>query len=156
MQRRNQQRGHGSIAPTIVPPACRTCGVVLQNRRRKLCSGCWSVERRRLATDRARAGGAELSRRRLAGNDPSHNAAAAAKRRESLARSHAVQATWQLGDAAENIDLNDVLPQLGAVPLSRIAAATGLSISACSRIRSGGLRPHARHWSALAELVQHK
>jgi hypothetical protein len=39
------------------------------------------------------------------------------------------------------------------VPLSKIERATGLSNSACSRIRSGRMTPHPRHWDALAGLT---
>lgn len=42
-----------------------------------------------------------------------------------------------------------VQPHLVSLPLSRLQAATGLSLSACSRIRAGKLLPHARHWPAL-------
>lgn len=48
----------------------------------------------------------------------------------------------------------EVLPKLDDLSLSDIAAATGFSLTACSRIRSGSRVPHQRHWSALALLVE--
>jgi hypothetical protein len=47
----------------------------------------------------------------------------------------------------------EVMPRLAEVPLSKIERATGLSNSACSRIRSGRMTPHPRHWDTLAELA---
>ena len=45
----------------------------------------------------------------------------------------------------------DILPGLQAVTLTRMAAASGLSIQYCSGIRSGKHVPHAMHWDALRE-----
>jgi hypothetical protein len=47
----------------------------------------------------------------------------------------------------------EVLPHLAEVPLSKLERATGLSNSACSRIRRGKMTPHPRHWDALAALA---
>lgn len=47
----------------------------------------------------------------------------------------------------------EVAPKLDAFWLKEIAAATGLSLAACSRIRSGSKVPHPRHWGGLAALV---
>lgn len=46
----------------------------------------------------------------------------------------------------------EVVPTLVGVPLSTIKRTTGLSISACSRIRSGKLTPHRRHWHLLSSI----
>jgi hypothetical protein len=43
--------------------------------------------------------------------------------------------------------------RLALVKLAEIMAATGLSKSTASQIRSGRVIPHARHWSALSELA---
>jgi hypothetical protein len=48
----------------------------------------------------------------------------------------------------------EVLPKLDAFTLAEIAAATGLSLAACSRIRAGMKVPHPRHWEALIELAK--
>jgi hypothetical protein len=45
-----------------------------------------------------------------------------------------------------------ILPGLAAVPLRVLVAATGLSASACSKIRNGKKIPHARHWEALRKV----
>lgn len=152
-QRRSVARVFGPPEPGAVLPGCHMCGLVLTDRRRKLCAGCWSVERRRLAAERAEAGRHELRRRRLAGDDPSQSVRAAVKRRDSLVRNRAGRDRGAADTAAQIVDLDLVLAGLVDVPLSRIAQATELSISACSRIRNGHLRPHQRHWAALAKLA---
>jgi hypothetical protein len=121
-----------------VSPTCRTCGAPLPSARRQLCVNCWPAHRRQLATARA------------------------AKGREVAATSHQTdhraRAVWETSGALPAISAqvftDAVLPALEALPLSALASATGLSISACSRIRSGKLSPHPRHWDALAFLVQ--
>ena len=47
----------------------------------------------------------------------------------------------------------EVAPKLDVVLLKEIAAATGLSLAACSRIRAGAKVPHPRHWDARISLV---
>ena len=46
----------------------------------------------------------------------------------------------------------EILPQIQDVLLTDLAEATGLTKSACSRIRAGKTVPHPRHWEALASL----
>jgi len=43
----------------------------------------------------------------------------------------------------------EILPLIKAVPLGRIAAATGVSKQFASRVRRGDSTPHPRHWEAL-------
>lgn len=42
----------------------------------------------------------------------------------------------------------EILPLLQGVSLSKMKAATGLSVSMCARIRRGYV-PHPRHWDGL-------
>lgn len=42
-----------------------------------------------------------------------------------------------------------VWPELRGLPLRRLMVTTGLTKSACSRIRSGEVVPHRRHWTGL-------
>jgi hypothetical protein len=43
---------------------------------------------------------------------------------------------------------------LAGMPLAKIEAAIGMSRTAASKIRSGQLVPHVRHWEVLAELAE--
>jgi len=91
---------------------------------------------------------------RAEGLDPTNTTAAAAKRSANLSRRKREELTWTPGpndtDWTEDRYRVEVLPRLAAVPLSRLQEVTRLSISACSRIRSGKLMPHRRHWPQLA------
>ncbi len=135
---------------------CRVCGTVLPERRRQLCSGCWSAERRALASERAKRGTAAIAEKRAHGNDPTNTTDAAARRNAALARNWRNREAWERdgGITAISEEQYDVvINRLLAVPLSKIAQATGLSLASCSRIRAGQLRAHRRHWAALASLV---
>ena len=47
----------------------------------------------------------------------------------------------------------DILPKLQGVPVRVIAEAMGASISHGSKVRSGLLVPHKRHWHRLQRLA---
>ncbi len=142
-------------APSPQPRACHRCGAVIADTAAKLCPSCWSVTRAALARDRALAGAAELARCRAAGTDPTTTPAARQSKRDSLAARKREQLAWEAANSASpDLDwARDVLPGLADVTLSRMQAATGLSLSACSRIRSGQLTPYARHWLTLRALI---
>jgi hypothetical protein len=46
----------------------------------------------------------------------------------------------------------EILPAIQSVPLSKVAAATGLSIQHCGMVRRGLRVPHPRHWEAMRSL----
>jgi hypothetical protein len=88
---------------------------------------------------------ASLAAMRAAGSDPTNTPTAAAKRSASLSGRKREERDWQPGQeddqwTRERYEL-EILPALAAIPLSTIMQATGLSISACSRIRAGKLVP---------------
>ncbi len=59
--------------PPASMPTCRSCGATLFERRRRLCSSCWSVTRKNLAEQRATAGLAALATARAGGTDSTHS-----------------------------------------------------------------------------------
>jgi hypothetical protein len=134
---------------------CRVCGVELVEKRRQLCPACWPGSRAVLATERARSGRAAIAAVRRAGADPSHSPQAEAARVACLSARKREQLAWDQAklDVIE-IDVNNLPRMLAGVPLRRIREATGLSITACSRIRSGSLSPHKRRWPVLRDLAQ--
>ncbi len=143
--------------PSAPMPTCRSCGATLFERRRKLCSSCWSVTRKELAGQRATAGIAALATARAAGSDPTHTPEAREKRRHSLIAVKAAEAAWHAqlqGPTITEQELHEVvLPRLKQCTIRQLQEATGLSESACSRIRSGKLTPHPRHWPGLTTLA---
>ncbi len=134
-------------------PRCRTCGAALADRRRKLCSACWPATRAKLATERASAGNAALARLRACGQDPTSCPEAASKRSVTLSKRKREELAWCASSPCDAWTPErygaEVLPGLAQLPLSTLQRATGLSISACSRIRAGKLTPHRRHWQPL-------
>ena len=48
----------------------------------------------------------------------------------------------------------EIVPKLDAFTLKEIGKVTGLSLTACSRIRGGAKVPHPRHWNVLAALIR--
>ena len=83
-----------------------------------------------------------LAAQTLAGKDPRASANAGQKRGKSNAEQHRRNREWKLesGDAARRDRawfLREITPKLDAFSLAEIARATGLSLAACSRIRSG-------------------
>lgn len=156
-----QQRGQRSASrrdPTtpLPMPTCRDCGIQLQDRRRQLCPTCWPVSR----DAQARRMYAESQQARFAGEtpgpDPSQSAAARAKRSHTLAATKAAEAAWARAGGISPVsqaDLGGVLARLHTVTIRELVEVTGLSVSACSRIRSGKLTPHPRHWASLAAVA---
>jgi len=139
----------------LPPTTCIGCGLVLADRSRRFCPACWQTERVRRASERTTAGIEAIAAARAAGADPTQTEAARARRGESLRRTGAQLAAWNRKHGRAKPDPAtwwNIQPRLAGLPLSELAAATGLSIAACSKIRSGKLVPHVRHWEALAAL----
>jgi hypothetical protein len=57
------------------------------------------------------------------------------------------------GPADVAIFKRDILPRIQALPLKSLMSATGLTKSACSRMRAGKTVPHPRHWRELDALT---
>ncbi len=77
---------------------------------------------------------------------------AGAKRRSAMKEVWRADRAWNrkhLGAPDPAFYRQEVLPAIQGVKLTHLAAQTGLTKSACSRIRSGEVVPHARHWEAL-------
>ena len=77
-------------------------------------------------------------------------------RGEAISDGHRRNRSWARehpGQRDEAWFKREIAPKLDAFSLKEIAAATGLSLTACSRIRAGAKVPHPRHWSALEALI---
>lgn len=132
---------------------CRNCGAALASSRRQLCPACWPVTRTAIATEATRQRVGKLAELRRDGVDPTNTAEARAKRSSALSVRRREQLAWERAHDAEDgnrLAFEAISATLHGVPLSQLQQATGLSLSACSRIRSGKLTPHTRHWPALA------
>jgi hypothetical protein len=78
------------------------------------------------------------------------------KRREPMRKIVAANGKWD-GSAPHHRGQDDlrraILPRLAGVKLERLMSATGLTKGACSKIRSGKVVPHMRHWLPLEQLI---
>ena len=83
---------------------------------------------------------------------PSRTAQAARR----FAEGHRPNRSWALEHPSQRDEAwfkREVAPQLDAFSLKEIADATGLSLTACSRVRAGAKVPRPRHWEALRKLA---
>jgi hypothetical protein len=78
---------------------------------------------------------------------------ARAKRRRTMKSVLQANRTWEQTNCPSDPAFfrREILPQIQGLSIKTLMSATGLSKGACSRIRSGGVVPHARHWSMLRE-----
>ena len=152
------RRERRTAQKTLGPALCRDCGTPLADARRTLCRECWPVHRRKLATELGAATQARRAEQTATGHDPAQTTEAKAARTAGRAARADAERTWDLAHPGELPDWEHfeaaTLPALAGVPLSQMCAATGLSESGCSMIRSGARRPHPRHLPTLAALVE--
>jgi hypothetical protein len=98
-----------------------------------------------------------LAAQSAAGNDPRRSAAVNHARGEAISEGHRRNRSWvreHPGQRDEAWFKRELAPKLDAFALAEIAAATDLSLAACSRIRAGARVPHPRHWEALLALLE--
>lgn len=140
----------GAIAAVCVDCGNR-CG-----RRADRCSTCIGRHRRELAARASEAAAAAAARRRADGETaPGSDAAVRARAGRAIAAARA----RSRDEAAEAVGItwatyrDTILPALGAVRPTVIAAATGLSPSSASKIKAGRQIAQPKHWPALARLV---
>jgi CRISPR-associated endonuclease Cas1 len=140
------------------PSACAACGKPVVKRRRRHCDQCIPAMRAAHANKVVVAARKALALRAAAGDDPRSDPEVNRKLGAAISEAHRRNREWQREHRAQPRDeawfLREVLPKLHDLSLSDIAAATGISLTTCSRIRSGSRVPHQRHWSALALLVE--
>jgi hypothetical protein len=138
------------------PIACTICGEAVLKRRRRHCEACMPKARREHGLRAVEAARKVLAAQTAAGNDPRRSAAVNEARGEAISDGHRRNRSWARehpGQRDEGWFKLEIMPKLDAFSLKEIAAATGLSLTACSRIRAGARVPHPRHWEALEALI---
>jgi hypothetical protein len=143
-----------ATAPGRKPAAtCATCGGPLPNGERQFCDDCLPDERRQLEMSFSAAGVAALAKMRAEGREPMDSAGARRKLGEANARRRREEIEWNRTHEKPGQDVftREILPLLQGVSLSKMKAATGLSVTMCARTRRGYV-PHPRHWEKLRRL----
>ncbi|HEV3090551.1 MAG TPA: hypothetical protein VGX91_03805 [Candidatus Cybelea sp.] len=77
-------------------------------------------------------------------------------RGEAISDGHRRNRSWKRehpGPRNEAWFKREMAAKLDGFSLKEIGKATGLSLAACSRIRTGAKVAHPRHWEALRKLV---
>jgi hypothetical protein len=101
-----------------------------------------------------------LARQAAADSDPRRDPEVNRKRAAAIAEAHRRNREWKREHGMQARDetwfRREVLPKLDGFSLKQLATATGLSLVACSRIRSGSRVPHPRHWFNLHALTDGK
>jgi hypothetical protein len=140
-----------------VPPACRECGVILEDPLREYCADCFPTYREQQADDSLSKGRQTLRQLRAQGLDPSQSNAALVRRSASMRQRKQEQLEWEAlhdGDGPDpELFIREILPHLKGLPLSVLAARTGLSQQYCSEIRRGIYTPHPRHWKSFEDII---
>ena len=150
--RNGVRRAAKKVAPPRRKPAatCPRCGGPLPHAERLYCDECLPDEYREQADRYAAAGQAALFKMRSEGRDPWDSAEARRKLGEANARRRREEIEWDRTHDKPDPEAftREILPLLEGVSLSKMKAATGLSVTMCARIRRGYV-PHARHWEGL-------
>ena len=162
-RKKRRQKPTAALEPGLPLPICKGCGIPLEpesdrpRRRGAYCPECLSTRRKEVGQGLSKGSVAHMAEfERNSGTRPSHTPEATALRRSSNQRQQWDQATWEREHRGDDHDpewfKTDILPGLASVPLSRIAEATGMSVSTASKIRAGRRIPHPRHWENLNQL----
>ena len=139
------------------PIACASCGEPVVKRRRRYCEACLTQVRRERGPRAIEAARKALAAQAAAGKDPSASAQAGRKRGEANAEHHLRNHRWapeHPGQREEAWFKREIAPKLDTFTLKEMGKATGLSLAACSRIRTGAKIPHPRHWNRLLALIK--
>jgi len=130
---------------------CEHCGRTLTGAARKVCADCRPEQRRRQLADASVTARGDNWRERITSDS------ARQKRAAGIAANRAETIRWETEHGREPVDraayLRDTVPLLADLTTADVARALGVSQSAASRIRTGKLVPHVRHWSQLNELI---
>ncbi len=142
----------------LAPVPCAACGEPVVKRRRRHCDACIPRMKVAQAGKAVVAARKVLARQAAAGADPRRDPEVNRKRAAAISEGHRRNREWtrehDVDQREEAWFRGEVLPRLDAFSLNEIAAATGLSLAACSRIRAGRRVPHPSHWKALGALIE--
>jgi CRISPR-associated endonuclease Cas1 len=132
-------------------PTCKRCNGPLPRRERVYCDDCLPHYQREQYQHAFHGSGLKaIEQKKAVGNDPTHDATAAARRASANVTRKREAREWD-EQHGKLVDLSafqrDILPLIQTVPLSRLQRATGLSLRYVSLVRRGEKTPHPRHWS---------
>jgi len=147
-----------SVPIATAANVCRSCGAKLSIRKRLFCDQCLPDRReeaqRAVISGFRAAGPAKIAAMRAAGHYPTTTPEAQRRRANTASKQRKAASAWRDDGSLDRVDFRrDILPKLQGLPVRVIAEAMGASISHGSKVRSGLLVPHRRHWGALRKLI---
>ena len=158
---KRRQKPPAELEPALPLPICKGCGAALDRepdrlrRRGAYCPVCLMRRRVELGSQLPRLSASATSDIEIR---PSHTPQARSRRKVANITQRRVQAEWDASHPDANRDQEwfrrEVLPNLLGVSITEIARATDMSTSSASKIRSGRLIPHPRHWAPLGRLCE--
>lgn len=138
VRKRNSRKPQPSAT---VPATCLNCGTILDDVANRYCDDCLPEIRKEQGTVFALAGPATLAKRWAAGTDLAHGGDAGKARGKRNASHHAANAQWEQNtkqstpthdEMTPESFTREIVPMLATVPVSVMAAATGLTPGYCS------------------------
>jgi ribosomal protein L37E len=150
--RKRGRMGQRTKRTRKIPPACKSCGVVLDDHERMFCSAClpgFIQERTRKLKHAAKEALAEM---RGSPHDPALSEEARRKRIEKAREMSLAARAWERehGPMADPMVYErEILPKIQAMTVRRLVALTGLSEYYVWRVRKGEKRLHARFWDQI-------
>lgn len=130
---------------------CRECGVEMGHRARAYCDTCLPKH----AARASRKGVETQAMLRALGEDKRSSPEVRERHRAHAIRASALNAEWEAKHReipSPAVFKSEILPAIRDIPVATLVAATGLSTSACKKIRSGDFVPHPRHWSSIKSI----
>jgi CRISPR-associated endonuclease Cas1 len=157
IQRAPAPKKLSTVPMSALHNACRECGTPLSVRKRVYCDACGpaivAARRNKSKAAFAAAGSAKLAEMRAAGFDPTNTDEARRRRVQSSTAARRAVVAWKDDGSLAEVDFRrDILPGLQHLLVRVVAEAMGASMTHGSKVRSGGLIPHRRHWRALLQL----
>jgi len=163
-RKKRRQKPPAELEPALPLPICKGCGAALERepdrlrRRGAYCPQCLQKRRVELGFQLPRLAAARTAPDPAAEGPPTHTLEARNRRRKANSAQRQAQAEWDSNHPDANRDPDwfrmEILPRLSTLSITRIAQATYLSTSSASKVRSGQLLPHPRHWERLGRLCQ--
>ena len=161
-RKKRRQKPPAELEPALPLPICKGCGTVLERepdrlrRRGAYCRECLKSRRVELGSQLPHLAAALTRPDHAVKRPPSHTLEASKRRRKANSAQRKAQAEWDSSHPDANRDPDwfrmEILPRLSTISITRIAQATQMSTSSASKIRSGRLVPHPRHWERLGRL----
>lgn len=151
------QRRRPASPPRNIQRRCSVCGTPVSRPDNRTCSArCLELRRAARGREVGQRTHARMKHLRAEGRDPTKTPEALARLSSKQAQRRAEQREWDLThpdkpDVAAY--MRDIQPRLAYVSLSRMSAATGLSLRRAGEIKSGKSVPHARWWEMLDALA---